>query len=139
MDGMIPFLRMIAENPGDDTPRLVFSDWLDEPEHHERAEFIRLQIELERLDQGDDRYAEKTARMRRCGVFTRKGKHRFFDCLPAEKCKIAFHRGFIESINTAEADKVDTSGFDLIPLQQLRTRDELIEQFKGFTKLNWLE
>ncbi len=139
MDDMIPFLRAIGEDPGDDTSRLVFADWLDEHEHHERAEFIRLQIELERMDQGDDRYAEKSARMRRCGVFTRKGKHRFFDYLPTKKCKIAFHRGFIESINTADADKVDTSGFDLIPLQYLRTRDKLIEQFKGFTKLKWLE
>src|SRR5262245_30165079 len=109
MDEMISFLRTIAENPDDDAPRLVFSDWLEEHEHHERAEFIRLQIELAGMDSGDDGYPEKTARMRRCGVFTRKGKVPFFDYLPTKKCKIAFHRGFIESINTADADKIDTS------------------------------
>jgi uncharacterized protein (TIGR02996 family) len=139
MDDMIPFLRATAKNPDDDTPRLVFADWLDEHGHHPRAEFIRLQVELVRLDPGADGYPEKTAKMRRCGVFTRKGKHRFFDYLPTKKCKIAFHRGFIETINTADADKIDTSGFDLVPLLALRTRDKLIEQFKQFTKLKWLE
>src|SRR6266545_1217924 len=139
MDEMIPFLRMIAENPDDDAPRLVLSDWLEEHEHHERAEFIRLQIELARMDPSDAMYPEKTAKMRRCGVFTRKGKLRYFDHLPTKECKIAFHRGFIESINTADAETIDTSGFDLIPLQTLRTGSKLIEKFKGFTKLKWLE
>jgi uncharacterized protein (TIGR02996 family) len=139
MDDMIPFLRKIAENPGDDAPRLVFADWLDEHKQHERAEFIRLQIELARADPGEEGYAEKTAKMRRCGMFTRKGKHRFFDYLPTKKCKIAFQRGMIESINTNFADKIDTSGFDLVPLLALRTGNKLIEKFKGFTKLKWLE
>ena len=139
MDEMSPFLRTIAENPGDDAPRLVFADWLDEHKQHARAEFIRLQIELERMDPGDDGYPEKTAKTRRCGVFTKKGKHRFFDYLPTKKCKIAFHRGFIESINTADADKIDTSGFDLVPLLALRTSGKLIEKFKQFAQLKWLE
>ena len=128
MDEMIPFLRMIAENPDDDTPRLVFADWLEEHEHYERAEFIRLQIELAGMDSGEAGYPGKTARMRRCGVFTRGGKFPFFDHLPTAKCKIAFHRGFIESINTVDAETIDTSGFDLLPLHTLRTDGNLIEK-----------
>jgi uncharacterized protein (TIGR02996 family) len=139
MDELIPFLRTIAANPDDDAPRLVFSDWLDEHEHHEYAEFIRLQIELARMDPSDDGYPEKTAKMRRCGVFTRSGRFPFFDYLPTNKFRIGFHRGFIASINTVSAKKIDTSGFDLIPLQTLRTNSKLIKQFKGFTKLKWLE
>src|SRR5262249_36119795 len=130
MDEMIPFLRTIAENPDDDAPRLVFSDWLEEHGHPERAEFIRLQIALARMNPGDDGYPEKTAKMRRCGVFTSGGKFPFFDHLPASACKIAYQRGFIESINTVNAETIDTSGFDLIPLQALRTGSNLIEQFK---------
>jgi uncharacterized protein (TIGR02996 family) len=42
------FLQMIAENPDDDTARLVFADWLDEHDDP-LGEFIRLQIELEPL------------------------------------------------------------------------------------------
>ena len=39
-------LRAVIENPDDDTPRLVYADWLEENGQPERAEFIRLQIEL---------------------------------------------------------------------------------------------
>jgi uncharacterized protein (TIGR02996 family) len=41
------FIRAIAENLYDDTPRLAFADWLDEHGDHNRAEFIRVQCELE--------------------------------------------------------------------------------------------
>lgn len=45
------FLRCIREHPGDDTPRLVYADWLDEngdAGDRDRAEFIRLQCRLHR-------------------------------------------------------------------------------------------
>jgi uncharacterized protein (TIGR02996 family) len=47
--GSEAFLRAIAEEPLEDAHRLVFADWLDEHGHPERAEFIRLQIEHDRL------------------------------------------------------------------------------------------
>src|SRR5262245_34845244 len=46
-------LAAIRANPEDDTPRLMFADWLDEQGDAAsvtRAEFIRLQCELARLD-----------------------------------------------------------------------------------------
>jgi uncharacterized protein (TIGR02996 family) len=42
-------LRAICEHPFDDTPRLAYADWLEENGRPERAEFIRVQIELARL------------------------------------------------------------------------------------------
>ncbi len=39
-------LRAVLEYPDEDCPRLVFADWLDENEQHDRAEFIRLQCEI---------------------------------------------------------------------------------------------
>ena len=42
-------MRAICENPDDDTPRLVFADWLQEHGEEERAEFIRVQVEAARL------------------------------------------------------------------------------------------
>lgn len=40
-------VRAILANPGEDTPRLVYADWIEENfGHHPRAEFIRVQIEL---------------------------------------------------------------------------------------------
>lgn len=50
------FRQDIRDNPDDDAPRLIFADWLEEQGRRERAEFIRVQCELARLDEGDDRY-----------------------------------------------------------------------------------
>lgn len=45
----------VCANPEEDTPRLMFADWLDEHGEPERAEFIRLQCELARLaEDGSD-------------------------------------------------------------------------------------
>lgn len=44
------FIRDIRESPEDDTPRLIFADWLEDHGDEARAEFIRLQCELERGD-----------------------------------------------------------------------------------------
>jgi uncharacterized protein (TIGR02996 family) len=47
------FLRAIKEEPLDDGPRLIFADWLEENGQPERAQFLRLQVELARRP-GDD-------------------------------------------------------------------------------------
>lgn len=48
------FLRAIRANPDDDTPRLVFADWLDE-RSDPLGELIRVQIELEPVREHIDR------------------------------------------------------------------------------------
>lgn len=48
-------LRAICDNPDDDTPRLVFADWLQENGEEDRAEFIRVQCEVARIATDDDR------------------------------------------------------------------------------------
>ncbi len=40
------FIRAIVEDPADITPRLIYADWLEE-RGHPRAEFIRVQCELD--------------------------------------------------------------------------------------------
>ncbi len=47
------FLQAICENPDDDTPRLVYADWLDDHGDPELADFIRTQIELARIPEYD--------------------------------------------------------------------------------------
>lgn len=42
-------LRDILENPEDDAPRLIFADYIDERGEPERAEFIRVQIDLAKI------------------------------------------------------------------------------------------
>jgi uncharacterized protein (TIGR02996 family) len=46
-------LRQILDDPEDDAPRLVYADWLEDHGLPERAQFIRTQIELARLDEFD--------------------------------------------------------------------------------------
>jgi len=47
------FLADVVEHPDDDTPRLVFADWLEDHGDPARAEFIRVQIERSRLPEWD--------------------------------------------------------------------------------------
>ncbi len=42
-------LAAVCAAPGDDLPRLVLADWLDEHGEHERAEFIRVQCDLAKI------------------------------------------------------------------------------------------
>jgi uncharacterized protein (TIGR02996 family) len=49
------FLQDICEHPEDDGPRLIYADWLDDHGDSDRAEFIRTQVELARLDEEDER------------------------------------------------------------------------------------
>lgn len=57
------FLQTIVENPFDDTPRLIYADWLEEHGNEPRAEFIRLQIE--EADQRAGKYPASEANDRR--------------------------------------------------------------------------
>jgi uncharacterized protein (TIGR02996 family) len=56
------FLQDIRDNPDDDTPRLVFADWLDDNGDPQRAEFIRVQCALARMSDDHPRRDEFGAR-----------------------------------------------------------------------------
>jgi uncharacterized protein (TIGR02996 family) len=49
-------LRAVLEEPGDDTVRLVYADWLEEQgnrDDREQAEFIRVQMKIARMSPHD--------------------------------------------------------------------------------------
>src|SRR4051794_27836662 len=59
-------LAAIAAHPDEDTPRLMYADWLDEHGRSDRAEFIRLQCDpgagetaVERAEELEDRNRAK--------------------------------------------------------------------------------
>ncbi len=56
------FLADIIEHPDDDTPRLVYADWLDDHGQPAPAEFIRVQIALANLPWDDARWPALKAR-----------------------------------------------------------------------------
>jgi uncharacterized protein (TIGR02996 family) len=94
-------LSAIAAHPGEDTPRLMYADWLDEHGQPVRAEFIRVQVEIARL--------ESLSREAKNGFIPLYVRHQqlldnhFADLLgplaPLQgNAEVVFHRGFVSAI-----------------------------------------
>jgi uncharacterized protein (TIGR02996 family) len=97
------FLGAILEDPDDDTPRLVYADWLDEHGNAERAELIRLQIEHARLDPDDPRRWDLARREK---ALLDAGGKSWLENLPAwaREGRCWFRRGFVAEV-TATVDQ----------------------------------
>jgi uncharacterized protein (TIGR02996 family) len=63
--GWESLLRAVVAAPDDDVPRLVAADWLDEHGQPDRAEFIRVQIELARLEASGEGASAEAETLRR--------------------------------------------------------------------------
>src|SRR5262245_54908644 len=89
-------LAGVAAEPEDDAPRLVMADWLDENGDPLRAEFIRAQLEVRRLDF----YTVRSAALRRRVEELHKQHARKWlkdDWLAKTRFPV-FRRGFVEQI-----------------------------------------
>ncbi len=105
------FLADIVANPDDDTPRLVYADWLDENGQPERAEFIRTQIRREGLKWKDPERAELLKRetellalhadewLRHLPEWARQGGDRLAEY--ADDCH-GFRRGFLQGVSAPD-------------------------------------
>jgi uncharacterized protein (TIGR02996 family) len=97
-------LAAIAAHPDEDTPRLVFADWLDEHGDPERAEFIRVQIALaQNADaKGDRAPAEIAALAARERVLLGRNRVRWLRPLRALGAGTSLHgdfwRGFVNDV-----------------------------------------
>jgi uncharacterized protein (TIGR02996 family) len=87
------FLRTIREHPDDDGPRLVYADWLEERGECDRAEFIRVQCELEQAPD-DERYAGLA--QREAELLQRHREAWFGDWQPGPHVRI--RRGFLDVV-----------------------------------------
>lgn len=87
------FVRAIEATPDDDTPRLIYADWLDDRGEPARADFIRLQIELAGIDEFHPRWPELTHREL---ALIREHGHRWK--IPELKARQEFRRGFVEHV-----------------------------------------
>ncbi len=90
------FLDDILAHPDDDTPRLIFADWLDDEGDGERAEFIRGQIERAQLPKWDARQVR--LRLRESELIKQHGE-KWKQELPTIKGVEwgEFRRGFVAS------------------------------------------
>jgi uncharacterized protein (TIGR02996 family) len=114
------FLADIIAHPEDDTPRLIYADWLEDNGQPERAEFIRLQLELAKpADDGQSdpvRGQELQAREQQLLREHQKEWVRPLEGL-VESCW--FRRGFIEDIHVQAEDFLAGAGaiFASAPVQ----------------------
>jgi uncharacterized protein (TIGR02996 family) len=99
------FLQAILEDPDDDTPRLVYADWLDEHGDADRAEFIRVQCELARLESQEIQDPQTQARVKALVVrqIALLETHRETWTWPLPKWArrrwCGFERGFVATVN----------------------------------------
>ena len=89
------FLRAICDNPGDDTPRLVYADFLEENGDRERAEYVRIQCEMEGLPE----YSVRWRKLREREIRLRN-KYKKEWAAPLGKGLVAvyFRRGFVDQM-----------------------------------------
>ncbi|MCE9568305.1 MAG: TIGR02996 domain-containing protein [Planctomycetes bacterium] len=91
--GWEPFLGAIRAHVDEDTPRVVFADWLEENGDPERAEFIRIQCDVAR---------GKTEAAPRAEALLAANRKRWIRGFPKvlvdnpERCK--FRRGFVYAV-----------------------------------------
>jgi uncharacterized protein (TIGR02996 family) len=134
-------LAAVCASPEDDTPRLVFADWLDENGEPERAEFIRVQVDFAALLRSAASGTEQPGRRAR-DLWIQHGKA-WQQELPQIKGVVwhdgMFSRGFVERVTVA-SDTVlvhhTNAIFTRVPIQHL-----VIQRFMavdGFSTLTGL-
>src|SRR5262245_4478035 len=119
-------LDAILDDPEDDTPRLVYADWLEEHGDEadaDRAAFIRVQVDLARLGEGDPRRGELLARERDLRQ-THEGEWTAPLAGLALACQL--RRGFVERVRLDGAALLERGGelFRLAPVRQLELHAE---------------
>jgi uncharacterized protein (TIGR02996 family) len=116
------FFDRIRNEPGEDGPRLIYADWLDENGQSDRAEFIRLQCALARLSDDDPRRPELRDRER---ILRDANEERWAADLSPLVSGWEFRRGVIDSVSVGTSQFL-TGGaaiFDLAPVRKVRFHD----------------
>src|SRR5262245_5515961 len=126
------FLRTIREHPDDDGPRLVYADWLEERGECDRAEFIRVQCELEQSPE-DERYGDL---VRREAELLERHRETWFGEWPGIFAQI--RRGFLEvEVSTTAAPRLREDQYRASGLLELGVAisDRSLSEVRSF--LSW--
>jgi uncharacterized protein (TIGR02996 family) len=118
------FLADICDHPDDDAPRLIYADWLTERGQKgdaERAELIRLQIELAKLATGEKASRKQAAREKE---LLEKWGTAWARPLRPYISRREFRRGFIESatMKSSVFVKDGATVCGLTPLRHVKLR-----------------
>jgi uncharacterized protein (TIGR02996 family) len=118
-----PFLTDVFACPEDNTPRLVYADWLEENDQAHRAEFIRVQCQLAGLDEDDP--AQSGLKEREWELLT-VYRDEWGRALPAwaRKSPHTYRRGFVEraSVTATQFLQQGNALFALAPIRELHLR-----------------
>ncbi len=102
------FLEDIVAHPDDNTPRLVFADWLEEQGDSARAEFIRVQIERVSLPEWDARQVR--LRLREQELIDQYGQQWKAELPTIKGIRWEeFHRGFVATARVASYAALQTN------------------------------
>ncbi len=96
-------LKAILCDPEDDAPRLIYADWLDGEGHSDRAEFIRVQIGLEGIEEPAVHAAHSDPSCEGCRLIAREGELMPDYPLPTNFVQ-EYRRGFIHSVECTAED-----------------------------------
>ena len=134
------FLRVILENPEEDTPRLIFADWLQEQGDETRAEFIRLQCELARGVENEELNRELEARSQ---AFLLAHQVEWQNELPGwDGVKWeTFERGFVSSVRVDSPDAFFAHAeeiFQVAPIQTLSLHRFYSDQARALAEMKEL-
>lgn len=115
-------LRLICENPEDDTVRLVFADWLQENGDEPRAEFIRLQCQAARLPVVSSARQHKQNRINHLLRAHEREWSQGLPIPPGCRWGETFVRGFITDLTVIETQEAWVLGgcFNASPITALR-------------------
>lgn len=103
------FLDDIVSRIDDDTPRLVYADWLMENGQDDRAEFIRVQVELARLPSWDA--ARVRLRLREQELLKQHGEAWLAELPAIEGAKWeGFRRGIVAEVSFASFEALRANG-----------------------------
>src|SRR5262245_47041785 len=122
------FFDRIRDEPADAGPRLIYADWLEENGQPDRAEFIRLQVALDRLADDDPRRPALRERER---LLRDANETRWAADLAPLVSGCEFRRGVIDSISVDPSQflSAGVAIFNLAPVRKVRfheVRDRLV-------------
>jgi len=143
------FFRTILDHPDDDTPRLIYADWLEDRGETERAEFIRVQCELANRMRRKKRYGHLQKRSEE--LWPAPLKH----YMGNSEISVQYVRGFAEKVRLQGKHALDQylsiSAFrNLGPVQNFDVRADchpgdfapvpywLAKALAGFPALQWV-
>src|SRR5262245_32201271 len=112
MPALTAILRECVEQPDDDAPRHILADWLEEHGDAERAEFVRGQLALARMDEDDPARRALASRLEK--VRRRKA---WVDSLPEQVSTVHLNRGLMDvqlSVEELAALQADAEGWDWV-------------------------